>query len=248
MTRPPPRVLTVHPSGDEVPENVLRFYVTFSESMQRGHAHTQISVLGRDGSAEPDVLYRAPVELWTRDMSCLTVLLDPGRLKRQVGPNRQLGPPLKAGRGYALAIGTGMIDKFGHSLVETHGHHFRATEAVRQPIDLADWFLQTPTACSRQPLLLDFPRQLDWSMLGGSIRIEMAYGTTPSGHPEVSRAERQWMFIPDAPWSPGNYRVVVAPWLEDICGNDLMGRFDRDLRRDEAPSPAGPAQIPFTVT
>ena len=248
VTSPPPRVLAVHPSGGEAPENVLRFYVTFSEAMQRGHSHTHVCLTGPDGSTQPDVLYRAPVELWTHDMRCLTVLLDPGRLKRQVGPNRQLGPPLKPGRSYALVIGTGMIDQTGQSLAETHRHQFRVTAAVRQAINVTDWFLQTPVAGSTQPLLLEFPRPLDWAMLTRSIRIDLAGGPSLAGRVDISRAERRWMFTPVTPWAPGRYRIVVEPDLEDVCGNDLMAPFDRDLRRDETPLPKRPTHIPFRVT
>ena len=89
----------VFPSSDSLPENLLRFYVCFSNPMQRGRAEEHIRLLGPDGQPAPDVLYRPPVELWDRSMRHLTILLDPGRLKRGVGPNRELGPPLKGGSG-----------------------------------------------------------------------------------------------------------------------------------------------------
>ena len=98
----PTEVKHIFPSSDSLPENLLRFYVCFSHSMQRGRAEAEISLLGPDGKPAADVLYRAPVELWDRSMRCLTILLDPGRLKRGVGPNRELGPPLKVGQEYTL--------------------------------------------------------------------------------------------------------------------------------------------------
>jgi hypothetical protein len=61
-------VKNIYPSGDELPENLLRFYIVFSNSMQRGRAEAEISVLGPDGEPARDVLYRAPIELW--DRSC----------------------------------------------------------------------------------------------------------------------------------------------------------------------------------
>jgi hypothetical protein len=63
------------------------------------------------------VLYRAPVELWDRSMQHLTILVDPGRLKRGVGPNRELGPPLKVGDEYALVAGSGLVDLSGEPLI-----------------------------------------------------------------------------------------------------------------------------------
>src|ERR1700741_2432210 len=98
-------VTHIFPLSDVLPENLLRFYVCFSNSMQRGRASEDISLLDSDGQPVADALYRPPCELWDRRMQHLTVLLDPGRLKRWVGPNRELGPPLKAGQAYTLAVG-----------------------------------------------------------------------------------------------------------------------------------------------
>jgi len=77
----PTEVTHIYPSSDLLPENLLRFYVCFSNSMQRGLALEQISLLDADGQPVGDALYRPPVELWDRTMRRLTVLLDPGRLK-----------------------------------------------------------------------------------------------------------------------------------------------------------------------
>src|SRR5271166_5771279 len=105
MSAAPAHVQHVFPSSNSLPENLLRFYICFSNSMQRGRAEQHIRLLGPDGRPVPDTLYRPPVELWDRSMRHLTILLDPGRLKRGVGPNRELGPPLKPGLEYALAVG-----------------------------------------------------------------------------------------------------------------------------------------------
>ena len=78
-------VKRVFPSSDDLPENLLRFYVFFSNPMRRGRVEAEISFLGPDGGPAADVLYRAPVELWDKTMQCLTILLDPGRLKRGLG-------------------------------------------------------------------------------------------------------------------------------------------------------------------
>jgi hypothetical protein len=86
----PTEVKRIFPSNNYLPENLLRFYVCFSNPMRRGRVEAEVSVLGPDVEPAPDVLYRAPVELWDRSMQCLTILLDPGRLKRGVGPNREL--------------------------------------------------------------------------------------------------------------------------------------------------------------
>jgi hypothetical protein len=226
----PPEIKHIFPSSDCLPENLLRFYVCFSNSMQRGRVRAEISFLGPDKEPAPDVLYRAPVELWDRSMRCLTILLDPGRLKRGVGPNRELGPPLETGQEYALAVGTGMTDLSGNHLPETVYKRFRVTDAVREPIAVDQWKIMPPATNSRQPLVLMFPRPLDWALLSHAITIASTCEQSVDGQIEINQCERRWSFIPTLPWVAGSYRVRVEPSLEDVCGNSVIAAFDRALR------------------
>jgi hypothetical protein len=228
----PPMVQHIFPSSDRLPENLLRFYLCFSNSMQRGRVAAEISLLGPDGKPAPDALYRAPVELWDRSMRCLTILLDPGRLKRGVGPNRELGPPLKTGRVYMLVVGAGMTDLSGSRLPRTVHKRFRVTDAVREPIAIEQWKIAPPEANSRQPLVLMFPRPLDWALLSQTITIASTCRQSIDGQMVIDRCERRWSFTPAAPWSAGSYHVLVAATLEDVCGNSLTAPFDGPLRSD----------------
>lgn len=224
------QVKHVFPSSDSVPENLLRFYVCFSNRMQRGRSERQIRLLSPDGHPAPDTLYRPPVELWDRSMRHLTILLDPGRLKRGVGPNRELGPPLQPGQNYTLAIGSGMIDHFGRSLSETFYKSFQVTDAVREPISIEHWKILLPVTGSHQPLGLMFPKPLDWAMLWRGITIELASGQPIDGRIAIDRGETRWRFTPTAPWTEGSYYARIASDLEDVCGNSLLEAFDRPLQ------------------
>jgi hypothetical protein len=226
----PTEVKHIFPSSDCLPENLLRFYVCFSNSMQRGRVQAEISLLGPDGEPAPDVLYRAPVELWDERMQCLTILLDPGRLKRGVGPNHELGPPLKIGQAYTLAVGAGMTDLSGSQLRETVYKGFRVTEAVREPIAVERWKIVPPATNSRQPLVLMFPRPLDWALLSHTITIVSTGQHSIDGQIVIEQCERRWSFTPTSPWATGSYHVHVASSLEDVCGNNAIAAFDRPLR------------------
>jgi hypothetical protein len=223
-------VKRIFPSCDSLPENLLRFYVRFSSPMQRGRAGEQIALLGPDGRPAPDVLYRPPIELWDRSMMYLTILLDPGRIKRRVGPNRALGPPLMAGQKYTLAIGSGMVDSLGRPLCESFSKSFVVTEAVREPIAIEKWKILPPATMSRQPLELMFPKPLDWALLGQSITVASKGGQPIDGCVSIDRGESRWSFTPQSRWTPGLYSIRIAPGLEDVCGNSLLGAFDRPLR------------------
>jgi hypothetical protein len=232
-------VTRVFPSSDFLPENLLRFYVCFSNCMQRGRAREEIALLDSDGRRVTDVLYRAPVELWDRSQRYLTVLLDPGRLKRWVGPNIRLGPPLKMGRRYTLEIGSGMIDVDGRPLRETFRKDFRVGEAIRRPISVEGWNLQPPVAGTRRPLLLNFPDALDWALLGRTILIESPNRPTMDGSVRIDQCERRWNFTPASPWTAGAYVVRLRSDLEDICGNRLTGAFERTVRKNLHPPEEG---------
>ncbi|HYY30805.1 MAG TPA: hypothetical protein VE860_22905 [Chthoniobacterales bacterium] len=220
----------IFPSSDYLPENLLRFYLCFSNSMQRGRVEAEISLLGPDGELAPDVLYHAPVELWDRSMQYLTILLDPGRLKRGVGPYRELGPPLKPGQVYTLAVGAGMTDSSGRRLPETVYKHFRVTDAVRQPIAVEQWKILPPVTNSRQPLVLMFSRPLDWALLSHTITIASTCEQSIDGRIVIDQCERRWSLTPTSPWAAGSYHVRVASSLEDVCGNSVIAAFDRPLR------------------
>lgn len=222
----------VFPTDDSLPENLLRFYIRFSNSMQRGRAEQQIRILGPEGPPAPDVLYRAPVELWDRSMRHLTILLDPGRLKRGVGPNRELGPPLRAGLDYTLVVASGMLDEAGRPMNQSFHKTFRVTEPVRERIGVDRWVIQRPPADSCEPLALLFPRPLDWALLSHTITVASGDGRPMPGRIAIDQCERRWSFIPNSRWGLGTYQIQVESSLEDVCGNSITGAFDRPLRPD----------------
>jgi hypothetical protein len=244
----PSHVSQVFPSANALPENLLRFYVCFSRPMQRGWAERHIALLESDGRPAPDVLYRPPTELWDRSMTCLTVLLDPGRLKRGVGPNRALGPPLRSGREYALVIEPGMIDSSGRCIEDGFCKPFHVTSAVRTPLALERWQILRPAARSLQPLEIAFPAPVDWAQLRQAIAVIPEDGRRLHGQLAIDQGERRWRFTPKSSWKSGSYRLTAASSLEDVCGNTLLAAFDRPLRsRQELGREATSCFIPFQI-
>ena len=225
-------VIEVYPSSRALPANLLRFYVRFSTAMRRGRVEDNVEILGPDNRPVPDVLYRAPVELWDHSMTCLTILLDPGRLKRGVGPNLVLGPPLIAGQQYALKIGAGMTDVYRRPLRDIFLKRFIASEAVRAPVELEEWTVRSPAVASRRPVELIFTRPLDWAQLRRGIAVTSDRDQPIGGCVNIDRDERRCCFTPDAPWASGSYRIYVSPNLEDLSGNTPTRPFDGPLRTE----------------
>ena len=169
-------------------------------------------------------------------MRQLTDLLDPGRLRRGVGPHVALGPPLTVGQTYALSIGGGMIDGTGRPLRPGFQERFRATEAVREAVAVEQWQVGPPSAGGRRSLVLTFPRPLDRGLWSNTISVESVNGRPVDGRATVDGGETRWSFTPSAPWGRGTHRVRVRSCLEDVCGNNLVGAFDRQLRPGTVPS------------
>jgi hypothetical protein len=243
-----PAVTAIYPSAEVLPENLLRLYVRFATPMRRGHAQSHIDVMGIDGQPVSDVLYRAPVELWDRSMMCLTVLFDPGRLKRGVGPNRALGPPLQVGQSYTLRLKRGWLDATGRPLPEDVHKTFKVAPARRDAVVIANWTLKPAFAGTRDPLEVTFPYPLDWAELFNGIGVISPSGDKVRGHIRVDGTETRWRFVPEQAWPPGNYSLRVDAALEDPCGNATYGAFDGPLRSVEAFAEEKGARLrPFSV-
>jgi hypothetical protein len=236
----------VFPSGDVLPENLLRFYVHFTAPMQRGQARDHIVLLGLDGQPVPAALFNAPVELWDPAMQRLTVLLDPGRIKRGVGPNVELGPPLLQGSQYTLAIDAGMVDAVGHPLRERFAKAFRVAATIREAVDPRRWKVHPPASGTRHPLTLLFPAPLDRALLSRLVRVVDADDRPVTGDIVVDDNETRWAFIPVSDWESRPYRIEIDTSLEDVSGNSVAGALDVDARDDsKSHDSARQVSLPF---
>ena len=222
----------VFPSADVLPENLLRFYVHFTAPMQRGQARDYIVLLGLDGQPVPAALFNAPVELWDPAMQRLTVLLDPGRIKRGVGPNVELGPPLRQGSQYTLVIDAGMVDAMGHPLRERFAKSFQVAAAIRKAVDPRRWKVYPPASGTRQPLTLLFPAPLDRALLSRLVRVVAPDERPITGDIVIDENETRWAFMPISDWESRPYRIEIDTSLEDVSGNSVAVPFDVAARND----------------
>lgn len=230
-----PVVTGVYPTTDTLPMNQLKFYVHFSAPMEVGRAYAHLRLVDQ----QSDVEVQAPFveiepELWGPDQRRFTLLFDPGRLKREVGLNRALGPPLQAGRVYRLVVDRGWRDVMGQSLQDDFVKTFAVVEADRARPNPDDWRWTVPTAQTVAPLVLTFPEPLDHALLDRLLTVRDDGGARVAGAVAVARRETQWSFTPAAPWEAGAYALHVETILEDLAGNTLRSLFDVDLA--EAPA------------
>ncbi len=219
-------VTAIYPSADTLPENVLRFYIHFSAPMQPHVAFDYIKLYDVGGAADEAAFMRFKQELWNEDRTRLTVLIDPGRIKRDVATNVELGPALIAGRQYTLAVDGGWPSADGRSVLSRFSKTFTVSDALRVRPDVSFWRASSPCRGSREPLELTFDRPFDRQLLGKDILVVAEGGRVISGEIHIGSDERSWSFVPDEPWERDHVRVVANAKLEDVAGNNFHDLLD----------------------
>jgi hypothetical protein len=220
-------VVSISPASDVLPENLLRIYVEFSEPMARGQAYQHLDIVDDGGQAVDHAFVEIDQDLWDPAGRRLTILFDPGRIKRGVKPNLDIGAPLIVGRRYGLVVRKGWQSAAGASLPRDVVKSFMAGPAERRPIVLADWKVAPPKAGSRDPLVIDFGRPLDDALLADCLHLQQ-HGETVVGKVGVENQATRWTFTPDQPWRAGGHDLIIETRLEDLAGNRIGRAFDVD--------------------
>ena len=245
---PSTRVVAVYPTGPGVPENHLRLYVVFSAPMGLGGGSAHVRLLDEDGRPVADPFLPLDVDLWNADRTRFTVLYDPGRVKRGILPNAELGRPLAADRRYTLVIDAAWRDAAGQPLVAPFRQEYRVGPPRERALDPADWRLDLPGGGTRDPLAVRFPAPLDYGLLQRALRVATGDGRPLVGEIRVEQGETRWTFTPRAPWRPGEYRLVAAATLEDAAGNRIGRAFEVDAAEAQGSERARGAVVPFRIT
>ena len=246
---PSTTVLQLYPSADRLPVNLLRIYLHFSAPMSMGEAYQRVHLLDDQGQQVPDafLVVAGEKELWDPERRRLTMLFDPGRIKRDLRPNLEAGLPLHEGKSFTLVVDSVWQDAQGRPLQRTFRKRFTVDAADRTSPRPQDWQLTVPPAGSRDPLILRFPEALDHALLERLLSVRGGSGLI-AGNITVDANETRWQFSPTAPWQPGNYSVDVATELEDVAGNSVRRLFDVDRKTASGPTVTTErVQLPFTV-
>ena len=221
---------SLFPTADTLPENLLKIYLQFSTPMREGEALQYVHLLDENKDTLHDIFLDLPTELWNRERTALTLWLDPGRIKRDLIPNRKMGNPLKKGNRYTLVVSPEWKDVQGLSLRKKFEKNFFVEGRDSRVPELDSWTIQTPKAGTKQPLQINFGESLDYFLLGETISIINDKNEIIPGEIKITDTERRLAFNPQQFWKQGNYRIQVKAILEDLAGNNLNRPFDRDTK------------------
>ena len=222
-------VVAVYPSAEVLPENLLKFYLHFSEPMRQGGVYEFIELVDQEGRKADVPFLEVAEELWDASGSRLTLFIDPGRVKREVKPLEDLGPAMAAGGLYTLRVDRRWPDASGKPLKQGFEKRFRVSEPDRGQPDIKTWKLSEPRANTTEALHVELGEPLDRALLERLIWVKDLDGVRVEGRVSISNEETRWSFEPARSWKSGEFRLVADEWLEDLAGNRIGRPFEVDI-------------------
>lgn len=214
---PNTRVAAIYPSGTLLPANLLKFYLVFDSPMARGEVWDNLRLLDASGQAIELPFLEIDQELWDPEMKRLTLLFDPGRIKRGVLPREQVGTSLEEGKRYTLVVGQQWKDAAGQPLAAEFRHEFRVGPEERRAIDVKRWDVQA----SAQELRIRFDRPMEHALALRLITVDAR------GEASLENNESVWVYrVREA---KSEYAITVDHRLEDLAGNRPGRPFDVDV-------------------
>jgi len=237
----PSRLVAIHPANDTLPENLLRWYFEFSRPMRPGQALAHVRLLNDRGEEDRTAFLDTSEELWDPEGRRLTLLFDPGRVKRGIRTNLEQGRPLEAGRSYRLVVDPAWQDMSGRGLGAAFEKNIVVAPADHEGPDPASWRLLLPVVGTTDPLAISFGEVLDHALASRLIIVLDDRGHSIPGRVELRNGDREWTFAPGVRWAPGRHQLHVSPELEDLAGNRPGRPFDHEAGATPGGSPpSGP--------
>jgi hypothetical protein len=187
-------------------------------------------------------------ELWDGETRRLTLLFDPGRIKRGLRPRQDLGSALIAGDRYSLVIEASLEDAEGYPLAVTARESFKVHDADRISPDPARWVVQVPVVGSRDTLRVLLDEAVDHALLERMLSVVGPDGESVNGEALVDEGETRWSLVQDEDWEAGSFSVRADVRLEDRAGNRLDVLFDQEMGQENREAPTDPfVLLPFEV-
>lgn len=231
--RPAAVVSAIYPAASELPENVLKFYIHFSEPMSRGRAYSHITLFA-DGKRLESPFLELGEELWDPQQRRFTLFVHPGRIKRGVKPNTDAGPAMRAGIQYTLKVGREWKTASGRPLEKPTEKSFRVAFPDREQPQPGNWKIEIPAKQTQQPIGLVFDEPLDQALLQRMLQVVDSGGKPVQGDVQVGPDHDRWSLKPAEAWVPGMYQIIIDTALEDLCGNSIARPFEVQLQANAA--------------
>ncbi len=241
-------VEAVYPSAKELPSNLLKWHIQFSKPINQVNVYNHLYFVDHSG----DTLSRAilPLEnaLISEDQRLLTVWIDPGRQKRGLIPNQQLGPVFEEGKEYFLIVTKNLKDQEGIPMKQNRVHKFTIIKADREQPNIDLWKIHTPLVDTISDLTIDLKESIDYSSALSRITIMNSEKKEIYGDVKLIDNESILVFKPQYAWKKGHYQILIDPRIEDLAGNSLTRLFDSEIK-DTLPEDvnSAPHSLTFSI-
>jgi hypothetical protein len=222
----PETPIRISPQAKVLPANTLRFYLHFPRPAEAHFDRDQLWLLNEEEQVVRDPFLVLSQELWSPDGLRLTVLMEPGRIKRGLGADPAHAPALVVGRAYSLVV---------TALGQTARHSFRVSDPVLEALNETYWHLVSPTVGSLDPAVVHFDRVMDASLCEDEIGVLIRSGDVVQARVSLAPDGTTAQLIPSYPWRAEEHRLIVSERLEDVCGNRLGEALEHDLRTGGRP-------------
>lgn len=221
---------TIYPNAEVLPANFLKWYIRFSKPVNPSNIYDHLHLISNENGAEVDrALLPLETPLLSDDGTLLTLWIEPGRQKRDLGPNRLLGKVLVENTVYTLVIDKDLKDREGISIGVAYQHSFKVREADRTQPFITSWDVEVPEVNTEAPLRINFNEFLDYVSLINSLDIQDSSGKSLEGDFTIKANQKFALFVPSQEWNKGSYKVHCKPFIEDLAGNNLERLFDQDI-------------------
>jgi len=245
---PKPELISIYPTSDTVPENLLKMYFEFSQPMQETQGVLDyITITNLTTGDEEDVFLDLPTELWNVDHTLLTLWLDPGRIKTDLIPNKELGLPIVRGNAYIITVDSSWQNSKRNSLGKTYEKRIVVSDPDTHSPKASDWNLVVPKSGSTTALEIHFLEPLDAILVPETFSIEESFEINVEGSFELVPGERILKFFPFQAWTSGAYDIIIESRLEDLAGNNMNHLFDVDLEKTGVSEPSETKKRSFTI-
>ena len=228
LDKPATELLRIYPSADTLPSNTLKMYFEFSAPMGYGDSYQYVLLIDHNGDTLDNVFLQLRPELWNEDRTILTLWFDPGRIKRDLGPNQELGAPLVKGVSYTVLVDDRWNDANGTSLSSGMSKTFFVTKDDRALPSIELWEVSNPASNTKDTLSILFNESMD-AQLAMEVIVVYYEEQQVEGVTFLEDYEYVWHFWPSDNWRKGEHTIIIEGRFEDLAGNNLNRLFDRDL-------------------
>lgn len=220
-----PVVNAIYPETNEIPENILKFYISFSQPMREGNFLKHISLFDSKGCNLKGVFFDNLHELWSANHKQLTLIVDPGRVKTSLREHNKSGRAFKVDETYTLVIGTTWKSIKGNYLNEKFTKEFTVVPEDITPPNADEITVSKIEINSKKPITIQFSEALDVLQLNDYVRI-LENDSIINGSFKTLDSGKQLQFTPVTIWKQNNYELQIDKRLEDIAANNFSGKFD----------------------